>query len=76
MFKIGAGGKQNNAELEDLGLRNLFKEDQKDNSEINYPVPQDSSDEEDEEERKEATLGINEHIANIESAVNNETGLG
>ena len=39
-------------------------------------MPQDSSDEEDEEERKEATLGINEDIANIESVVNNETGLG
>ena len=58
-FNIAAGGRQNNAEPEDLGLRNLCKEDGEDNSKINHPVPQDSSDEEDDEERKEATLGIN-----------------
>ena len=46
------------------------------NNEINHLVPQDSSDEEYEKQRKEATLGINEHFANIESAVNNEDGLG
>ena len=46
------------------------------NNEINHPVPQDSSDEEDEKQRKEATLGINKHLANIESVVNNENGLG
>ena len=39
-------------------------------------MPQDSSDEKDEKERKEATLGINEHFANIESVVNSENGLG
>ena len=75
-FNIGADGKQNNAEPENLDLRNLFKEDGEDNSEINYPVPQDSSDEEDEGEIKEATLGIKEHFANIESIVNKENGLG
>ena len=36
---------------------------------------QDSSDKEDKEERKEATLGITEHFANIELVVNNENGL-
>ena len=46
------------------------------NNEINRPVPQDSSDKKDEKERKEATLDINEHFANIESVVNNENGLG
>ena len=54
----------------------MFKEDWGDNSKINYPKPQDSSDKEDEEERKEATLGISEHFANIESVVDNENGLG
>ena len=54
----------------------MFKEDWEDNSKINYPKPQDSSDKDDEEERKEATLGISEHFANIESVVNNENGLG
>ena len=39
-------------------------------------LPQDSSDEEDEKERKEATLGINEHFANIESVINNQNCLG
>ena len=39
-------------------------------------MPQDSSDKKDEKERKEATLDINEHFANIESVVNNENGLG
>ena len=53
----------------------MLKEDREDNSEINHPVPQDSSDK-DEEERKESTLGISEHSANIESVVNNENGLG
>ena len=74
-FNTGADGKQYNAEPEDLSLRNLFKEDRKDNSEINYPVPEDSSDKEDEEERKKATLGINKHFTKIESIVNNESGL-
>ena len=46
------------------------------NSEINHPVPQDSNDEEDDKERKEATLRINEHNANTESTVNNKNGLG
>ena len=64
----------NNVEPEDLGLRNLFGE--YNNSEINHPVPQDSNDEEDDKERKEATLRINEHNANTESTVNNENGLG
>ena len=75
-FNTGADEKQNNAEPEDLRLRNLFQEDGEDNSEINYPVPQDSSDEKDEEDRKEATLGIKERFENIESVVNNENGLG
>ena len=61
-FNIGADIKRNNAEPEDLGLRNLLKENWEDNSEINHPVPQDSSDEEN-EERKEATFGINEHFS-------------
>ena len=55
---IGANGKQNNAETEDLGLRNLFKEDGEDNSEINHPVPQDSNDEEDEEEKEKKPLSV------------------
>ena len=46
------------------------------NSEINHPVPQDSNDEEDDKERKEATLHINDQFANTESIVNNENGLG
>ena len=46
------------------------------NNEINHPVPQDSYDEKDEKERKEVTLSINEHFANIESVTNNENGLG
>ena len=74
-FNIGADGKQNNAEPEDLGLRNLFKQDREDNNEINYPVPQGSNGEKDEEKRKESTLGINQHFANIESIVNNENGF-
>ena len=57
-FNIGADGKQNNAEPENLDLRNLFNEDGEDNSEINYPVPQDSSDEEDEGE----ITGIQEYF--------------
>ena len=73
-FNIGADGKHNNVEPEDLGFRNLFGK--YNNNEINHPVPQDSSDEEDEKERKEATLGINEHFANIESVVNNENDMG
>ena len=54
----------------------MFKENREDNSEVNHSVFQDSSDEEDEEERKKAILGINEHFANIESAINNENRLG
>ena len=73
-FNIGADEKHNNVEPDDLALRNLFG--QYNNNEINHPVPQDSYDEKDEKERKEVTLSINEHFANIESVTNNENGLG
>ena len=76
-YNIGADGTRKNPEPKDVGLRDLFWEAEVDGDElaINQPLGFDSSDNEG-EERKEATLGINEHFANIESIVNNENRVG
>lgn len=74
-FNIGAHRTHKHPEPEDLGLRDLFWEPEVDEPTINHPVGLDSSDDE-EVERKEATLVINKHFANIESGVNNKNVIG